>query len=156
MTRRVAPLPPGPRTPPLWQLLHYSHSPLKFLEGCARRYGDPFTVPWAGFGTSNPYRNWKWVGGFLWLSCYYDHCFEELTPAQTKLMWVVEANGFGESVIGPLFAKDYSKNLDRAIPLLVEEMNASRCSEAEPAAAPDVGGISSTGVLSTAPPSRVS
>ena len=51
MTRRIAPLPPGPRTPPLWQLLHYSHSPLKLLEGCARRYGDPFTVPWAGFGT---------------------------------------------------------------------------------------------------------
>ena len=32
----------------------------------------------------------------------------------------------GGSVIGRLFAKIYSKNLDRAVPLLVEEMNASR------------------------------
>jgi hypothetical protein len=39
---------------------------------------------------------------------------------------VIEAKGFGKSVIGGLFAKVYSKSLDRAIPLLVEEMNASR------------------------------
>jgi len=74
----------------------------------------------------NPYRNWKWVGGFLWLSCHYDHRFDELNPTQTKLTWVIEAKGFGKSVIGRLFAKVYSKNLDQAIPLLVKEMNASR------------------------------
>jgi hypothetical protein len=74
----------------------------------------------------NPYRNWKWVGGFLWLTIYYDHRFEELTPTQTKLTWVIEARGFGVSVIGRLFAKIYSKSLDWAIPLLVHEMNASR------------------------------
>ncbi len=39
---------------------------------------------------------------------------------------MIEAKGFGKSVIGRLFAKVYSKSLDRAIPLLVEEMNASR------------------------------
>src|SRR5215510_2843927 len=50
MDREVAPLPPGPRSPAFWQLLRYSHSPLPFLEGCARRYGDPFTVRWAGYG----------------------------------------------------------------------------------------------------------
>src|SRR5229473_870149 len=74
----------------------------------------------------NPYRNWKWVSGFLWLTIHYDHRFEELNPTQTKLTWVIEANGFGKSVIGRLFGKIYSKSLDRAIPLLVEEMNASR------------------------------
>ena len=74
----------------------------------------------------NPYRNWKWVGGFLWLTVHYDHHFEELNSAQTKLTWVVEATGFGVSVLGRLFAKIYSKSLDRAIPLLVQEMNASR------------------------------
>ena len=51
MTRGVAPLPPGPTTPAVWQLLRYSHSPLPFLEACARHYGDPFTVRWAGFGS---------------------------------------------------------------------------------------------------------
>ena len=50
MTRKAAPLPPGPKSPSFWQLLRYSHSPLPFLEGCARRYGDPFTVRWAGYG----------------------------------------------------------------------------------------------------------
>src|SRR5687768_5526938 len=44
-------LPPGPHTPGAWQLLHYSHSPLQFLERCAARHGDPFTVRWAGYGT---------------------------------------------------------------------------------------------------------
>ena len=34
--------------------------------------------------------------------------------------------GFGVSLLGRLFAKIYSKSLDRAIPLLVQEMNASR------------------------------
>jgi len=73
----------------------------------------------------NPYRNWKWVGGFLWLTVHYDHRFEEQNSTQTKLTWVVEATGLGASVIGRLFAKIYSKHLDRAIPLLIEEMNAS-------------------------------
>ncbi len=51
MAQAFAPLPPGPKTPAVWQLLRYSHSPLPFLEACARRYGDPFTVRWAGYGT---------------------------------------------------------------------------------------------------------
>ena len=72
----------------------------------------------------NPPRNWKWVGKFLWLTVHYDHRFEELGPSQTRLIWIVEAGGFGVSVFGRLFAKIYSKNLDRAIPLLIEEMNA--------------------------------
>jgi len=74
----------------------------------------------------NPYRNWKWVGNFLWLTIDYDHLFEEVSSTRTKLTFVIEATGFGVSVIGRIFAKVYSKSLDRAIPLLVAEMNASR------------------------------
>ena len=73
----------------------------------------------------NPYRNWKWVGGFLWLTVYYDHHFEEISSTQTKVTFVVEAKGFGVSVLGRLFAMVYRKSLDRAIPLLVAEMNTS-------------------------------
>jgi cytochrome P450 len=51
LPRPSEPLPPGPRTPSAWQLLHYSQSPLSFLERCAARHGDPFTVHWAGYGT---------------------------------------------------------------------------------------------------------
>jgi hypothetical protein len=76
----------------------------------------------------NPYRNWKWVGGFLWLTVYYDHQFDELNSGQTKLTWVIEATGFGVSVIGRLFAWFYGKNLDRAIPQLIAEMNATSAS----------------------------
>jgi hypothetical protein len=76
----------------------------------------------------NPHRNWKWVGGFLWATVHYDHFFAELSPTQTKLTWVVEAEGFGISVIGRLFAKVYSKDLDKAIPRLVSEMNANTAS----------------------------
>jgi len=66
----------------------------------------------------NPSRNWKWVGGFLWLTVHYDHLFDELNPTQTRLTWVIEAKGIGASVLGRLFAKIYSKRLDRAIPLV--------------------------------------
>ncbi len=59
MAQAVAPLPPGPKTPAVWQLLRYSHSPLPFLEACGRCYGDPFTIRFAGSvspSRSNAYR----------------------------------------------------------------------------------------------------
>ena len=74
----------------------------------------------------NLYRNWKWVGNFLWLTVHYDHHFEAVNSTQTKMTFVVEATGFGVSVLGRAFAKIYSKTLDPAIALLVDEMNASR------------------------------
>jgi unspecific monooxygenase len=51
LLQKLAPLPPGPKAPAVWQLLHYTHSPLTFLESCARRYGDPFVIRLAGYGT---------------------------------------------------------------------------------------------------------
>ena len=73
----------------------------------------------------NPHGNWKWAGRFLWLVVHYDHRFDELSPTQTRLTWIIEARGLGVSVFGRLFAMIYRKNLDRAVPMLVEEMNAS-------------------------------
>ena len=74
----------------------------------------------------NPYRNWKWVGAFFWLTIYYDHVFAPLDPRRTKLIWIVEAKGFGVSVLGRLFAKVYDRSLDKAIPLLISEINAKK------------------------------
>src|SRR5262249_20044398 len=74
----------------------------------------------------SPYPNRKWDGNFRWLKVNYDYHFEEVNSTQTKITFVVEMTGFGVSVLGRLFAKVYSKNLDRAIALLVQEMNASR------------------------------
>src|SRR5438876_6864734 len=44
-------LPAGPRLPATWQLIRYSFSPLTYLEQCAARYGEAFTVRQAGYGT---------------------------------------------------------------------------------------------------------
>jgi len=37
-------LPPGPRLPSIVQFLHMGFRPTAFLEECARRWGDPFTL----------------------------------------------------------------------------------------------------------------
>lgn len=50
LTRATAALPPGPKAPAVWQLHRHNRSPLPFLEHCAHRYGDPFTVRLAGYG----------------------------------------------------------------------------------------------------------
>ena len=73
----------------------------------------------------NPPRNWKWAGGFLWLAVHYDHQFEPLDADHTKLTFVVETKGFGASILGRLFAWIYRRSLDRAIPLLIAQMNAN-------------------------------
>ncbi|HZL91542.1 MAG TPA: SRPBCC family protein [Pirellulaceae bacterium] len=72
----------------------------------------------------HPQQSWKWVGSFLWITIAFDHRFEALGPTQTRLTWVVEATGFGVSAFKGILANFYGRNLDRAIPLLVEEMHA--------------------------------
>ncbi len=56
---------------------------------------------------------------FLWLTVHYDHQFYAVSPNRTRLTWVVDAEGFGAPVFGRLFAAVYSRNLDKAIPILV-------------------------------------
>jgi MoxR-like ATPase len=41
-------LPPGPSRPPLLQLERWVNSPVEFMEECARRYGDAFTLRFPG------------------------------------------------------------------------------------------------------------
>jgi hypothetical protein len=83
-----------------------------------------------------PPHSWKWVGGFLWCTVIYDHQFEALDAARTKLTFIVEAAGFGAGVLGRLFAWIYRRNLERAIPLLIAEMEGrgSGAGTASPAA----------------------
>jgi hypothetical protein len=66
-----------------------------------------------------PGKSWRWVGPFLWLTVHYDHQFDAVAPRRTRLTWVVDAEGFGVAMFGRLFAAIYSRNLDRAIPMLV-------------------------------------
>ncbi|HRI52429.1 MAG TPA: cytochrome P450, partial [Pseudomonadota bacterium] len=52
MLPKAAKLPPGPRTPALWQTLSWLLNTTQFLERCAHRYGPIFTARIIGFGTS--------------------------------------------------------------------------------------------------------
>jgi len=76
----------------------------------------------------NPPRNWKWVGPILWGTVIYDHRFEALDAEHTRLIWTVEAEGFGVNVVGRLFAMIYRRNLEKAVPRLIREMNANPAS----------------------------
>jgi len=70
----------------------------------------------------DPPKGWMWSGRFLWLTVDYNHRFEAAGPSSTRLIWTVAARGFGAMTLGRLFAWIYARNLDRAIPRLIEEM----------------------------------
>lgn len=72
----------------------------------------------------DPPRSWKWVSGFLWCTVIYDHRFEPLGAERTRVTFIVEAEGLGARVLGRLFAWIYRRNLERAIPLLIAEIEA--------------------------------
>jgi hypothetical protein len=69
-----------------------------------------------------PGRNWKWAGPFLWMTVHYDHQFNRTGPEELEVRFVLDGEGFGAGVFGRLFAAIYARNLDRAIPRLVREL----------------------------------
>ena len=72
-----------------------------------------------------PPTGWKWRGPVLWMAVDYDHRFERIGERRTRLVWTVTATGPGVSVFGRLFGALYARNLDRAIPRLVTEMESA-------------------------------
>jgi Polyketide cyclase / dehydrase and lipid transport len=70
----------------------------------------------------NTGRNWRWVGPFLWLTVHYDHQFARIGPQETEVRFVVDGEGLGVAVFGRIFAAIYARNLDRAIPNLIPEL----------------------------------
>lgn len=72
----------------------------------------------------DPLRHWKWVGRFLGSEIIYDHIFIEEGPSQTMIRFVVDANGWSLPFIGGIFGRIYRRNLEQAVPLLVQEINA--------------------------------
>ena len=69
------------------------------------------------------HHNWKWKGPFLWMRMEYDHRFEPLGYDKTKFTWIIEGEGIGVSTIGRVFAWQYKRNLNKAIPLLQHEIS---------------------------------
>jgi polyketide cyclase/dehydrase/lipid transport protein len=72
----------------------------------------------------NPPHNWSWVSRLLWFTVIYDHRFAALDVEHTKMTFVVQATELGARIVGPLFARLYRGNLEKAIPRLIREMNA--------------------------------
>lgn len=70
----------------------------------------------------NAGRNWKWAGPFLWITVHYDHQFRRVGPEESEITFLVDGEGFGAGVFGRVFAAIYARNLDRAIPNLVNEL----------------------------------
>ena len=65
---------------------------------------------------------WQWVGRFLTAHVHYDHRFEAIDDAHTRLLWTVTADGPGENSLGRVFGAIYARNLDKAIPKLQTEI----------------------------------
>jgi len=66
--------------------------------------------------------NWKWAGPFLWITVHYDHQFAQAGPEESEIRLVLDGEGLGVAMFGRLFAYIYARNLDRAIPSLVREL----------------------------------
>jgi hypothetical protein len=70
----------------------------------------------------DPPTRWQWVGRFLTVEVHYDHRFEPVDDAQTRLVWTVVAEGLGAGSLGRVFGAIYARNLDRVIPNLPTEL----------------------------------
>jgi hypothetical protein len=68
---------------------------------------------------------WQWVGRFLTVDVHYDHRFEVVDEQHTRLVWTVDAEGFGAASLGRAFGAIYARNLDKAIPNLQAEMGST-------------------------------
>lgn len=72
-----------------------------------------------------PLRHWKWASSFLGSQILYDHIFSQDAPGQTTIRFTVDAAGGPGALFQGIFARIYRKNLERAVPLLFQEIEAA-------------------------------
>jgi uncharacterized membrane protein YdcZ (DUF606 family) len=72
----------------------------------------------------DPPRHWKWAGSFLGSQVVYDHIFSQNKPGQTTVRFTVDVGGGVGALLRGIFGRIYRKNLARAVPLLVQEIEA--------------------------------
>jgi uncharacterized membrane protein len=73
-----------------------------------------------------PMHHWKWRGSLMGAQIDYDHVFAEKEPRKTEIRFTVDASGWQAAIVGGVFAAIYRRNLRRAIPLLIDELEAQR------------------------------
>ena len=69
-------------------------------------------------------QHWKWAGRLFGSQILYDHIFSQLEPGQTAIRFTVDITGALGVLIGGIFGRVYRKNLERAVPLLVGQLEA--------------------------------
>ena len=72
-----------------------------------------------------PLRHWKWAGPFLGSQILYDHIFSRDEHGQTTIRFTVDVTGGPSALFRGIFSRIYRRNLERAVPLLVQEIEAA-------------------------------
>lgn len=75
-------------------------------------------------------RRFLWRGRFLGMLVDYDHVLELLPGGGTHVTFTVDGEGATARLLGPIFARIYGRDLGRAIPRLVAELEGSTGSSA--------------------------
>ena len=73
----------------------------------------------------DPPHHWKWAGSFLGSQILYDHIFSQTEPSRTTVRFTVDVGGRPGRFIRGIFGRIYRRNLERAVPLLIQEIEAS-------------------------------
>lgn len=106
--RSVRKVPPGP-------LSSSSRGTLRLANGIATRFE---------MIEFERLEHWKWASRFFGSQILYDHIFSQLQPEQTTIRFTVDITGALGVLIGGIFGRIYRKNLERAVPLLVRQIEA--------------------------------
>jgi hypothetical protein len=73
----------------------------------------------------DPPRHWKWAGPFLGSQILCDHIFSQNEPGQTTVRFTVDGAGGPGALFRGIFGRVHRENLERAVPLLVREIEAA-------------------------------
>lgn len=68
-------------------------------------------------------RNWTWRGRALGIEVEHDHRFEPVSERRTQVTLTAGCRGAGAGLTIKLFTALHGRSLDRAIPLLIAEVN---------------------------------
>ncbi len=71
-------------------------------------------------------RAWSWRGRFLGTVLEYDHEVEPVPTGGARVTFTIDGHGPTARIVGPIFRAVYGRLLDRAIPHLVNELDALR------------------------------
>jgi len=69
-----------------------------------------------------PLQHWEWVGSLLGSHVLYDHIFFQDQTGHTRIRFTVVVTGGLGVLVSGVFGRIYRRNLARAVPLLVEEI----------------------------------